>query len=127
MRRIIDTMTKPSLLEPDNGLPRGVQGAADPRFSNVIRRFTRLSPGRRFGGGALSVFIDGQPVADVWTGWSDRAGGVRWTAYTGAMVSIRAYCPTTHLWLTISRSSAPTASPTSRSVTCCAIDPACHT
>jgi CubicO group peptidase (beta-lactamase class C family) len=84
--RIIDTMTTPSLLEPDNGLPRGVQGAADPRFSSVIRLLARLSPGRRFGGGALSVFINGQPVVDVWTGWSDRAGEVRWTADTGAMV-----------------------------------------
>jgi CubicO group peptidase (beta-lactamase class C family) len=79
-------MTTPSLLAPDNGLPPGVQGAADPRFSRVVRLFARLSPGRRFGGGALSVFIDGQPVVDVWTGWSDRAGEVRWTADTGAMV-----------------------------------------
>ncbi|MGH3967937.1 MAG: serine hydrolase domain-containing protein, partial [Mycobacterium sp.] len=40
----------------------------------------------RFGGGALSVYIDGRPVVDVWTGWSDRAGEVRWTADTAAMV-----------------------------------------
>jgi CubicO group peptidase (beta-lactamase class C family) len=85
-RRIIGTMTVPSLLEPDNGLPRGMQGAADPRFSRVIRLFAQLFPGRRFGGGALSVFIDGEPVVDVWTGWSDRAGEQRWTADTGAMV-----------------------------------------
>src|ERR1700757_398948 len=85
-RRIISSMTPPSLLEPDNVLPRGVQGAADPRFSGVIRLFAQLFPGRRLGGGALSVYIDGQPVVDIWTGWSDRAGEVRWDADTGAMV-----------------------------------------
>lgn len=75
-----------SLLRPKEGLPRGVQGAADPRFGNVIRIFASLFPGRRFGGGALVVYIDGKPVVDVWTGWSDRAGEVLWTANTGAMV-----------------------------------------
>jgi CubicO group peptidase (beta-lactamase class C family) len=75
-----------TLLATDDGLPRGVSGAADPRFANVIKIFSRLFPGRRFGGGALSVYIEGQPVVDVWTGWSDRAGTRRWTADTGAMV-----------------------------------------
>ena len=79
-------MTQPSLLAADDGLPRGVRGAADPRFANVIRIFEKLFPGRRFGGGALSVYIDGRPVVDVWTGWSDRAGEVDWMADTGAMV-----------------------------------------
>ena len=63
-----------------------MHGAADSRFAGVIRVFAKLFPGRRFGGGALSVFIDGEPVVDVWTGWSDRAGEVDWTADTGAMV-----------------------------------------
>lgn len=75
-----------ALLVPDDGLPRGVSGAADPHFANVIGIFARLFPGRRFGGGALSVYIDGAPVVDVWTGWSDRAGTELWTADTGAMV-----------------------------------------
>src|SRR5271167_428882 len=75
-----------TLLVTDHGLPRGVSGAADPRFANVVRIFSRLFPGRRFGGGALSVYIEGRPVVDVWTGWSDRAGTERWTADTGAMV-----------------------------------------
>jgi len=74
------------LLEADNGLPRGVHGAADPRFANVIRIFAGLFPGRRFGGGTLSVYIEGKPVVDVWMGWSDRAGEVPWTADTAAMV-----------------------------------------
>jgi len=78
-------MTQPSLLQAD-GLPRGVQGAADPRFASVVRAFAKLFPGRRFGGGALSVYIDDQPVVDVWTGWSDRRGEMPWTADTAAMV-----------------------------------------
>ncbi|MGV0581187.1 serine hydrolase domain-containing protein [Mycolicibacterium elephantis] len=79
-------MTKASLLRAREGLPRGVLGAADPRFGTVMRLFARMFPGRRFGGGALAVFIDGRPVVDVWTGWSDRRGERLWTADTGAMV-----------------------------------------
>lgn len=45
-----------------------------------------MFPGRRFGGGALAVYLDGEPVVDVWTGWSDRSGRVPWSADTGAMV-----------------------------------------
>ncbi|MFV1363428.1 serine hydrolase domain-containing protein [Mycolicibacterium elephantis] len=79
-------MTKASLLRAREGLPRGVLGAADPRFGTVMRLFARMFPGRRFGGGALAVFIDGRPVVDVWTGWSDRRGERLWTPDTGAMV-----------------------------------------
>jgi CubicO group peptidase (beta-lactamase class C family) len=79
-------VTPSTLLVTGDGLPRGVSGASDPHFASVIKLFARLFPGRRFGGGALSVYIDGVPVADVWTGWSDRAGTQPWTADTGAMV-----------------------------------------
>lgn len=79
-------MTKAPLLRSQEGLPRGVQGAADPRFANVVRVFKGLFPGRRFGGGALVVYIDGRPVLDVWTGWADRDGEQLWTADTGSMV-----------------------------------------
>lgn len=79
-------MTEPALLRVNEGLPRGVRGAADPRFATVVRVFAQIFPGRRFGGGALAVFIDGRPVVDVWTGWSDRDGEADWTADTGAMV-----------------------------------------
>lgn len=75
-------MTALGLLVRADGLPRGVSGAADQHFGNVAQ----LSFGRRFGGGALCVYIDGVPVVDVWTGWSDRAGTRRWSADTGAMV-----------------------------------------
>jgi len=41
-----------------------VQGAADPHFARLIRLFAQLFPGRRFGGGALSVYVEGRPVVD---------------------------------------------------------------
>lgn len=74
------------LMDSDPSLPAHVQGAADPGFSSAVRTFASLFPGPRFGGGALAVYIDGEPVVDVWTGWADRHGKQRWTADTGAMV-----------------------------------------
>lgn len=79
-------MAKPSVLMTDNGLPSGAQGACDSRFAGVVRAFVTLFPARKFGGGGLSVYIDGVQVVDVWTGYSDRAGKVPWEADTGAMV-----------------------------------------
>jgi CubicO group peptidase (beta-lactamase class C family) len=67
-------------------LPHGVQGAADPNFACAVRAFSQLFPGRRFGGGALAIYLDGVPVVDVWTGWSDRRGTTHWTADNGTMV-----------------------------------------
>jgi CubicO group peptidase (beta-lactamase class C family) len=70
----------------DSAPARGVHGAADPNFACAVRAFSQLFPGRRFGGGALCVYLDGQPVVDVWTGWADRRGTRPWNADTGAMV-----------------------------------------
>lgn len=67
-------------------LPHGVEGAADRGFACTVRGFAQLFPGRRFGGGALAIYLDGEPVLDVWTGYSDRAGTLPWTADTAAMV-----------------------------------------
>jgi len=67
-------------------LPDGVHGAADPNFTCAVRSFAALFPHRRFGGGALAVYLNGEPVVDVWTGWADRRGRQPWTANTGAMV-----------------------------------------
>jgi CubicO group peptidase (beta-lactamase class C family) len=63
-----------------------LSGAADPHFACVVRFFHSKFPRHRFGGGALAVYLDGQPVVDVWTGWSDRRGELPWTADTAAMV-----------------------------------------
>jgi len=67
-------------------LPRGIQGAADSSFACTVRAFSQLFPGKRFGGGALAVYLHGEPVVDVWTGYADRRGAEYWTADTGAMV-----------------------------------------
>src|ERR1700758_843757 len=67
-------------------LPRGVHGAADPHFACAVRSFASMFLGRRYGGGAMAVYLDGEPVVDVWTGWADRRGRVPWTADTGTMV-----------------------------------------
>ena len=79
-------MNETAVLTRGSGLPRGVRGAADPAFAWAVRQFAAMFPHRRFGGGALSVYLDGEPVVDVWTGWSDRAGRQHWDADTGAMV-----------------------------------------
>lgn len=63
-----------------------MSGTADPNFSCAVRGFASTFPGRRFGGGALAVYLDGQPVVDVWTGWSDRRGQRPWQADTAPMV-----------------------------------------
>jgi CubicO group peptidase (beta-lactamase class C family) len=69
-----------------SALPPGVHGAADPHFACAVRSFASMFGHRRFGGGALAVYLDGEPVVDVWTGWADRRGRVPWTADTGTMV-----------------------------------------
>lgn len=72
--------------ERNEALPHGVQGAADPAFAWAVRAFKQMFPHRRFGGGALAVYLNGEPVVDVWTGWSDRRGRRHWTADTAPMV-----------------------------------------
>lgn len=68
------------------GAGRRVFGAADPHFACAVRSFSTMFPARRFGGGALAVYVDGLPAVDVWTGWSDRGGHVPWSADTAPMV-----------------------------------------
>lgn len=79
-------MTRGNVASRGFDLPHGVQGAADPSFACAVRGFASLFPHPRFGGGALSVYLDGEPVVDVWTGWSDRRGRRRWSADTAPMV-----------------------------------------
>lgn len=62
-----------------------MSGACDPHFANAVQVFANLFPDRRLGGGALAVFLDGEPVVDVWTGWADRGGTQPWTANTAAL------------------------------------------
>ncbi len=62
-----------------------VSGSFHPSFAGAVQAFARLFPDPRFGGGALSVYLHGEPVVDVWTGWADRAGDRPWTANTSAL------------------------------------------
>lgn len=79
-------MTQATARERGAALPNGVSGAADPNFACAVRSFAAMFPHPRLGGGALSVYLRGEPVVDVWTGWADRRGRLRWSANTGAMV-----------------------------------------
>ena len=79
-------MTRGNAADRGSDLPHGVQGAADPTFACAVRGFAALFPHPRFGGGALSIYLDGEPVVDVWTGWSDHRGRHRWSADTAPMV-----------------------------------------
>jgi CubicO group peptidase (beta-lactamase class C family) len=79
-------MTDEDLQVRSVAFPHGVQGAADPSFSCLVRGFAQLFPWRRLGGGALAVYLNGEPVVDVWTGFCDRAGQTFWSSDTGAMV-----------------------------------------
>ena len=83
---ILRFVTSTGAYHHDSWLPGAVRGAADANFACAIRCFASLFPTRRLGGGALSVYLDGKPVVDVWTGWADRRGSVPWSADTGAMV-----------------------------------------
>lgn len=65
-------------------LPTGVHGTADPRFRSAVNAFGRLfARGRK--GGALAVYLNGEPVVDICAGTSDRAGTVPWDENTGTV------------------------------------------
>ena len=68
------------------GVGRHVSGSADSNFACVVRSFSTMFSAPRFGGGALAVYLDGEPVVDVWKGWADRDGAVPWSADTAPMV-----------------------------------------
>lgn len=55
----------------------------DPRFVPVVHHFFRLFPRPNRGGGAFAIFLHGQPVVDVWAGWS--APDQRWQSDTVAL------------------------------------------
>ncbi|MCK8670354.1 serine hydrolase domain-containing protein [Rhodococcus sp. NPDC003382] len=44
----------------------------DPRFLQVADRFFRMFRTRPQGGGALAVYLYGEPVLDIWAGWASR-------------------------------------------------------
>ncbi|MFZ2177355.1 MAG: serine hydrolase domain-containing protein [Rhodococcus sp. (in: high G+C Gram-positive bacteria)] len=42
----------------------------DPRFGELAGQFFRLFAETRDGGGALAVYLHGEPVVDIWSGWA---------------------------------------------------------
>ncbi|WP_199742980.1 serine hydrolase domain-containing protein [Nocardia stercoris] len=55
----------------------------DRRFAALVATFDRLFRTPADGGGALSVYLHGEPVVDVWAGYAHP--GVRWEADTVAL------------------------------------------
>jgi CubicO group peptidase (beta-lactamase class C family) len=62
-----------------------VQGNAIRRFRPLVQRFANLYRRPAHGGGALAVYLDGEPVVDVWAGYADAHGQVPWDRDTAAM------------------------------------------
>ena len=62
-----------------------VQGNAQRRFRPLVQRFANLYRRPSHGGGALAVYLDGEPVVDVWTGFADAHGRVPWERDTASM------------------------------------------
>lgn len=55
----------------------------DPRFLPLADRFFAMYRRPQHGGGALSAYLDGELVLDIWAGWADRDR--RWTHDTMAL------------------------------------------
>ncbi|WP_405161674.1 beta-lactamase family protein [Nocardia sp. NBC_01499] len=55
----------------------------DDRFTVVAAKFFALFRRKRQGGGALAVYLNGEPVLDIWAGWAD--SDRRWRADTMAL------------------------------------------
>ncbi|MGX1809513.1 serine hydrolase domain-containing protein [Nocardia sp. NPDC055321] len=66
-------------------LPEGIRGTVDPRFAGAARGFARLFERYLRTGGALSVYLRGEPVVRIWTGTADDAGAVPWEFETAAL------------------------------------------
>ncbi|MFT5224015.1 MAG: hypothetical protein ACI867_002345, partial [Glaciecola sp.] len=59
-----------------------IEGHLDPAYAALVHKFQRLFRKPDDGGGALSVFVDGTKVVDVWAGYADFDGHRRWQADT---------------------------------------------
>ncbi|MFC9999067.1 serine hydrolase domain-containing protein [Nocardia sp. NPDC127526] len=66
-------------------LPTGINGAADPAFAPAVRAFALLFSRYVRTGGALAVYLRGEPVVNIWTGTADAAGEIPWEADTAAL------------------------------------------
>ncbi|MFF5206469.1 serine hydrolase domain-containing protein [Streptosporangium sp. NPDC000396] len=62
-----------------------VHGQCDPRFSRVREVFDRHFADGEELGAAFTVFLDGEPVVDLWGGVADRRSGRSWERDTPAL------------------------------------------
>ncbi|AIC71399.1 Putative lipase/esterase/beta-lactamase [Mycobacteroides abscessus] len=82
-QRRVETAPAISPLPVRTELPGGVHGWAQPEFDRVVRKFASMYVGR-IGGGALCVYVDGEPVLDIWAG--EARPGMPWTHDTAPIV-----------------------------------------
>ncbi|WP_179274068.1 serine hydrolase domain-containing protein [Rhodococcoides fascians] len=61
-------------------------GDYDDRFAPVVARFEEHLASTSYGGASLAVFIDGDPVIDVWGGLADVTRGREWQRETLALL-----------------------------------------
>ncbi|MBN7385744.1 serine hydrolase domain-containing protein [Mycobacteroides abscessus] len=71
-------------LERGMELPPGVNGWARPEFRGVVRVFAFAFTRYRVGGGAACVYVDGEPVLDLWAGVAQK--GEEWTRDTAPVI-----------------------------------------
>jgi CubicO group peptidase (beta-lactamase class C family) len=57
---------------------RSVAGYVGPGFDAVREAFAANFKRQGDRGAACCVYVDGQPVVDVWAGFADHAGGAAW-------------------------------------------------
>jgi CubicO group peptidase (beta-lactamase class C family) len=62
-----------------------IHGHADRRFRTLLLRFARMFRTPTDGGGAVAVYLHGEKVVDVWTGFADAHGERSWDRDTAAM------------------------------------------
>ena len=67
VERIFPT-ENPSTVRADLVRPRVM--LVDPRFGQLAGQFFRLFERPSSGGGALAVYLGGEPVVDIWSGWA---------------------------------------------------------
>ena len=73
-------MTSPQHLPSPADAP--VQGRCEPRFAHVRDAFQQNFAAGSETGAALAVTLHGQPVLDLWGGWTDAAHTTPWTQNT---------------------------------------------
>lgn len=61
-----------------------MNGWARPEFRGVVRVFSLAFTRYRVGGGAICVYVDGEPVLDLWAGVAQK--GQEWTRDTAPVI-----------------------------------------